>query len=154
MYPIWITTILIANSSPKCFHTETIKTSLHKDTPPDSYIKQSLSLSTINKTLLETAAYLKTSICNPVEDNAIICHKDKQCHLFNPLEFKDITHKVLRDHAESFISTPIYQWREKFLTIPMENQTPLFLTKEQIKATFSTCCPQILLNDLPPTDTP
>ena len=143
MYPLWITTILIANSSPKCFHTETIKTSLHKDTPPDSYIKQSLSLSTINKTLLETAAYLKTSICNPVGDNAITCHKDK-----------DITHKVLRDHAASFISTPIYQWKEKILTIPTQNQTPLFLTKEQIKATFSTCCPQILLNDLPPTDTP
>ena len=51
-------TTLIANSSPKCFHTETVKTSLHKDTPPDSYIKQSLSLSVINKTLLETAAYL------------------------------------------------------------------------------------------------
>ena len=154
MYPIWITTILIANSSPKCFHTETVKTSLHKDTPPDSYIKQSLSLSVINKTLLETAAYLKTAICNPVEDNAIICHKDKQCHLFNPLEFKDITHKVLRDHAESFISTPIYQWKEKFLTIPTENQTPLFLTKKQIEETFSTCCPQIKLNDLPPTDNP
>merc|ERR1711954_429180 len=48
----------------------------------------------------------------------------------------------------------IYQWKEKFLTIPTENQTPLFLTKKQIKETFSTCCPQIKLNNLPPTDSP
>merc|ERR1712081_101927 len=100
------------------------------------------------------AAYLKTIICSPTGDNAIICHKDKRCHLFNPLEFKDITHKMLREHAKSFITTPIYQWREKFLTIPTENQTPLFLTRGQIKDTFSACCPQIQVNNLPPTDTP
>merc|ERR1712081_41712 len=150
----WIIIPPLAMSSPKCFHTETVKTSLHKDSPPNSYIKQSLSLSLINKTLLETAAYLKTTICSPTEDNAIICHKDKQCHLFNPLEFKDITHKLLREHATSFIATPIYQWREKFLTIPTENQTPLFFTRKQIKDTFSACCHQIQVGNLPPTETP
>merc|ERR1712081_10745 len=30
----------------------------------------------------------------------------------------------------------------------------LFLTKQQIRAMFSTCCPQILLNNLSPTETP
>ena len=39
---------------------------------------------------------------------------------------------MIRDHAESSISTPIYQWKEKFLTIPTENQTPLFLTKNHL----------------------
>ena len=131
-----------------------IKTSLHRDKPPDSYIKQNLSLWTINKTLIERATYLKTSICKPIDNNVITCHKDKQCHPLNPLEFKGITHKMLREHANSYISTPIYQWKEKFLTIPTENQTPLFLTKQQIKTLFSTCCPQILLKDLPPTETP
>ena len=66
MYFLWMTISLIANSLPRCFHTETVKTSLHKDSPPDSYIKQSLSLSLINKTLLETAAYLTTTICSPM----------------------------------------------------------------------------------------
>ena len=114
MYPLWIPTLFITTSSQKCYHTKTIKTSLHKNKPPDLYIKQNLLLWTINKTLIETAAYLKTSICNPVDDNAITCYKDKQCHILNPLEFKGITHKILREHAASFISTPIYQWKEIF----------------------------------------
>ena len=114
MYLLWMLIPPLAMNSPNCFHTETVKTSLHKDSPPDSYIKQSLSLSLINKTLLETAAYLKTMICDQTEDNAIICHKDTRCHLFNPLEFNDISHKVLRKYANSFIATPIYQWKEKF----------------------------------------
>ena len=144
MHPLWITTLLIATSYQKCYHTKTIKTYLHRDKPPDSYIKQNLSLWTINKTLIETAAYLITAICETLDNNIITCHKDKQCHLLNPLEFKDISHKLLMDNAKSFVSTPIYQWKEKFLTIPTENQTPLFLTKNHIETLFSTCWP--LLN--------
>ena len=133
MYLLWMIIPPLAMSYPKCFHTETVKTSLHKDSPPNSYIKQSLSLSLINKTLLETAAYLKTTICNQTEDNAIICHKDTRCHLFNPLEFKDISHKMLREHATSFIATPIYQWREKFLTIPTIKQTATYIAHQTNK---------------------
>ena len=40
------------------------------------------------------------------------------------------------------------------MTIPTENQTPLFLTRKHIETLFCTCCPQIILNDLPPTKTP
>ena len=98
--------------------------------------------------------YLKTAICETLDNNIITCHKDKQCHLLNPLKFKNITHKLLLDNAKSFVSTPIYQWKEKFLTIPTEYQTPLFLTKNHIETLFSTCCPHIMLNDLPPTKNP
>merc|ERR1711954_195 len=116
MHPLLIVTLLIATSYQKCYHTKTIKTSLHRDTSPESYIKQNLSLWTINKTLIETAAYLKTAICETLDNNIIKCHKDKQSHLLNPLKFKDITHKLLMDNAKSFVSTPIYKWKE--------NQTP------------------------------
>ena len=71
--------------------------------------------------------------------------QEQHCHLLNPLEFTDITHKLL------MVYTPIYQWKEKFLTVPTENQTPLFLTLNYIKAIFSACCSHIMLNNLPPT---
>ena len=77
--------------------------------------------------------------------------QEQQCHLLNPLEFTDITHKLLIDNDDSFESTPIYQWKEKFITVPTENQTPLFLTLNYIKAIFSACCSHIMLNNLPPT---
>ena len=136
MLPLWIATLLIATSYKKCYHKKTIESSLHRDTPPDSYIKQNLSLWTINKTLIESAAYLKTIICETIDNNIIK------------------SHKLLMDNAKSFVSYPIHQWKEKFFTIPTENQTPLFLTKNHIETLFSTCCPHIMLNDLPPTKNP
>ena len=76
MYPLWIFMILIATSYKKCYHTKTIKTSVHKDAPPDSYIRQNLSLWTVNKTLIETTMYLEAAICKILDDNTIKCNKN------------------------------------------------------------------------------
>ena len=76
MYPLWIIMILIATSYKKCYNKKTIKTSVHKDAPPDSYIRQNFSLWTVNKTLIETTMYLEAAICKILDNNTIECNKD------------------------------------------------------------------------------
>ena len=71
MYPLWIFMILIATSYKNATTQKQSKHLYTKMHSKNSYIRQNLSLWTVNKTLIETTMYLEAAICKILDDNTI-----------------------------------------------------------------------------------